>query len=196
MRLQKIQIAKMVEEKSTALKKNKAILNFTGLYESVWTAETFYLRQDGIGKYVPVADSLQMLVPRYLIGQYVGSLITPTQWTTHFTDGLIPFLPACPCCAKPTRIQAAAMDRNGQPTPAEWPNYVYHIDAVYCDYSAEHYRWVASSNKHYKNGSEWDPMDPDGVKAAALRHAAELATAEKQMAELQKKIQRLKEEAV
>jgi len=59
-----------------------------------------------------------------------------------------------------------------------------------------HYKWEASTGKHYKHGVEWDPTDPDGAKAAAARRAAELATAEAQMAELQAKIQRLRAGAV
>lgn len=186
----KIVFAKHIEEKTAKLRNDKAILNFVGLTEPAWTAETYYVRLEGAGKYVPVADGITVSpTSRPLLGEFVGKTPTPTQWATHFTDGLIPFLPVCPCCAKTTQMIAADIDRGGRPVSAEWPIYERHIYSVECN---THYKWIASTGKHYRHGAEWDPTDPEGIKAASVRRAAELAAAEAQMAELQAKIRRLK----
>ena len=200
------QMAMMIEDKTITLKKNSAILNFVGFNGGDMKEETFYLRLDGIGKYVPVADGIRMVThsghaatPRSLIGEHIGVSATPTQWATHFTDGLIPFLPVCPCCHKPTRMEAARIDRMGYVAPVGWPSFEWHIDSVYCD---GHYKWIAATGKHFNwkmyadksgyNWVEWDPKDPDGSKAAEAKKLADIAAMEAQVAALQAKIADMK----
>lgn len=205
--------AKHAEEKMARLQSDRTtLLNFVSLVEPAWTAETYYLRLEDGGKYVPIADGVHV-TGRPMLGE-LSKAPVPTQWATHFTDGLIPFLPICPCCAACTQmIAAATVSTTTNVTIRE--RYIRSVECGECDADLQvsprvlkdtygnvlrvveyprrtHYKWEALSGKHYKNGVEWDPLDPDGAKAAAQSRAAELAAAEKQMAELQAKIQQLK----
>jgi len=198
--------AKHIEDKTAELRGDKTILNFVGLTEPVWTAETYYLRLEDGGKYVLIADGVNVTV-RPMLGE-LSKAPVPTHWATHFTDGLIPFLPICPCCAKPTQMIAAVTCQGYRLAKTLVTVRERYIRSVECnDYNVSlqvpptaltgasvetHYKWDALSGKHYKNDVEWNPLDPDGAKAAAQHRAAELAAAEKQMAELQAKIQQLK----
>lgn len=207
----KLARAKHIEEKTAELQNNTMILNFVGLEEPAWHAETYYLRRESAKKYVPIADGIHVVDHggggRPLLGNRVWKTPTPVQWATHFAEGLIPFLPVCPCCDKPTQMVAARMDRGGEDRDivgnTERPLYERYIHVVICN-SDMHYGWEASSGKHYKNGVKWDPKgpkvpkgpkDPEGAKAAIERRVVELAAAEAQMAKLQAKIQRLRDES-
>jgi hypothetical protein len=187
-RVAKIARDKTIEETTNKFKANKNILNFTHLWEDPWYAETIYLQREGINKYVPIAYGINC-PQRFLLGDFVSVCPTPTQWETHFKDGLIPFLPVCLHCLKPTQMKAAPIIYL-RGTPQGWPHSERYIDNVYCEDG--HYKWIASSGKHYRGEKEWDPTDPDGSKAAAIKRAAEISSAEKQIAELQARIQELK----
>lgn len=160
------------EEKTAELRGDRTILNFVGLVEPACTAETYYLRVEDTDKYVPIAEGLGGSRP--LIGELLKAPV-PTQWATHFTDGRIPFLPVCPCCSNPTQMIAAVTVHETSIPNTRMTVRERYIRSVECnDYNVSlqvpptpltgasvtrfHYKWDASSGKHYKNGMEWDPV--------------------------------------
>lgn len=194
-----IAIQKLRADKTLSLNQNSAVLNFTGFNGSDRHETVVYLRKDGDRKYVPIQESLDVH-PQSLLGiepssdtDGISTVTTPTHWTTHFTEGLIPFLPMCPFCSDETVMYAVKGESMWRGTNAGarmhtcYKNYIDNVQS-----KCGKYKWVAETGKHYKNGSEWDPSDPDGSKAAHAKRVADIATMEAQVVALQAKIAEMK----
>jgi len=194
-----IAIQKLRADKTLSLNQNSAVLNFTGFNGSDRNETVVYLRKDGDRKYVPIQESLDVH-PQSLLGiepssdtDGISTVTTPTNWATHFTEGLIPFLPICPFCSDETVMHAVkgeSMWRGtnwGQRMHTCYKNYIDNVQS-----KCGKYKWVAETGKHYKNGAEWDPSDPDGSKAAHTKRIADIATMEAQVAAFQAKIAEMK----
>jgi hypothetical protein len=132
-----------------------------------------------------------------------SSYNTPTSWNSHFTLGLIPFLPQCPVCSKQSVINMS-YNTAGISTPTNI------VQSVSCP---THYMWKPSTNLHYKLTLHvnptiydtygrvispymspyyietlWDPLDPDGSIAEKTRKDAEIASIVHQIVTLQAKL--------
>jgi hypothetical protein len=198
-RQQDIAIQKLRADKTLALNQNSAVLNFTGFNESDRHGTIVYLRKDGDRKYVPIQESLDV-APQSLLGiepssdtDGISTVTTPTHWATHFTEGRIPFLPICPFCSDETVMHAVkgeSMWRGthwGQRMHTCYKNYIDNVQS-----KCGKYKWVAETGKHYKNGAEWDPLDPDGAKATDAKRLADIAAMEADIAKFQAKIAEMK----
>jgi hypothetical protein len=97
---------------------------------------------------IPTATEKTLVVSTYnphsftLHNPYIqpASYKTPNSWNSHFTLGLIPFLPQCPVCSKQSVINMS-YNMAGISTPTNI------VQSVSCP---THYIWKPSTNLHYK----------------------------------------------
>ena len=70
----------------------------------------------------------------------------PASWASHYAESKLPFLPACPTCGKATFVHSST---------SVAPN-ASHVEC------AEHYKWEADANRHFKWEKCPPPVAPPG----------------------------------
>lgn len=137
----------------------------------------------------------------------------PASWASYFEEGKVPFCTKCPICHNQTKFNLITIWNNngGQNKPNEFKEIYCKDHYFYHTPTKKHYtinpkgqninipnRFMSyqcinqSPSADYTptgNWSEWDPTDPDGVKAEAERKRKEAEAIQRQIAELQSKLQ-------